>query len=43
MFPLVKGNRLIQGIVVDLEETTLAAQDQELKSDRGGLRLHNRF
>ena len=30
--PFGKGNRLIQGIVVDLEETTLAAQDQELKS-----------
>ena len=30
--PFGKGNRLIQGIVVDLEETTLATQDQELKS-----------
>ena len=30
--PFGKGNRLIQGIVVGLEETTLAAQDQELKS-----------
>ena len=30
--PFGKGNRLIQGIVVGLEETPLATQDQELKS-----------
>ena len=30
--PFGKGNRLIQGIVVGLEETPLATQNQELKS-----------
>ena len=30
--PFGKGNRLIQGIVVGLEETTLAVKDQELKN-----------